>query len=319
MPLLAFNHDVVKFFADRLNAKRLAHAYLLIAPTHAGKFDTAMAIASVVNCQAGQALPCGQCASCMKIANNNHPDIMVLAKDEDSLKVEHVRGLLSRAQLRAYEARMKVFVVPDCERMTIEAANAFLKTLEEPAANTLMLLTISQPEHVLATVKSRCQWVRFAPEGQQASVNHLTSLGADQEEANFIARFSDGWVTVGESLHRDGFYARKKEIVAAFLIKGMTDELIKDFVDEPDSGKEALRVLSSLIRDAFVLQATHDEGLVVNDDQLKQVKDLARYTPVQLSDILRQVKQIKVQIDENLNAKMAWQILKERLWNTLSK
>ena len=90
----------------------------------------------------------------------------------DSIKIEDIRFLLSRAHLMAYEAKTKVFIIRNIELMTLEAANALLKTLEEPAPNTLMILTTSVLEANLDTIKSRCHIVKFFP----SSVNRIAGF-----------------------------------------------------------------------------------------------------------------------------------------------
>src|ERR1700722_20195644 len=110
----------------RLTANhRLAHAYLLVGPQDSGKTQTALSVAQLVNCENGPLKPCGECTACRKIASGNHPDVHVIGNDEmDSIKIEEIRFLLSRAHLMAYEAKIKVFIIRNIELMTLEAANA---------------------------------------------------------------------------------------------------------------------------------------------------------------------------------------------------
>ena len=156
------NASVVRRFSRLAANRRLAHAYLLVGPADCGKTQTALSLAQLVNCESETHKPCGQCAACRKIASGNHPDVHVIGNDEmDSIKIEDIRFLLGRAHLMAYEGKTKVFIIRNIERMTLDAANALLKTLEEPAANTLMILTTSVLEANLDTIKSRCHIVKF--------------------------------------------------------------------------------------------------------------------------------------------------------------
>jgi len=109
---------------------RLAHAYLLVGPQDSGKTQTALSMAQLVNCESEASRPCGECPACRKIASGNHPDVHILGNDEmDSIKIEDIRFLLSRAHLMAYEARTKVFIIRNIELMTLEAANALSKNV----------------------------------------------------------------------------------------------------------------------------------------------------------------------------------------------
>ena len=112
MDLAQVNSAVVDRFT-RLAAKaRLAHAYLLVGPQDSGKTQTALSLAQLVNCENEADQPCGECVPCRKIASGNHPDVHVLGNDEmDSIKIDEIRFLLGRAQLMAYEARTKVFII----------------------------------------------------------------------------------------------------------------------------------------------------------------------------------------------------------------
>ena len=105
------NASVVQRFSRVAINHRLAHAYLLVGPRDSGKTQTALSLAQLVNCENETQKPCGQCAACRKIVSGNHPDVHVIENDEmDSIKIEDVRFLLSRAHLMAYEGKTKVLL-----------------------------------------------------------------------------------------------------------------------------------------------------------------------------------------------------------------
>jgi DNA polymerase-3 subunit delta' len=174
MPL---NEDILKRFKRIVSQDRLAHAYLFAGPLESGKTKTALALAQMLNCETdGDEYFCGECGSCRKISAGNHPDIIMLkAGVGETIKIEEVRSFIQRSGLRAFEAKWKVFLIRNAERLTKEAANALLKTLEEPNARTLMILTTAVPELCLDTIKSRCQTVHFFPKSQTALTKELMS------------------------------------------------------------------------------------------------------------------------------------------------
>ena len=187
------NASAMERFKRLIANHRLAHAYLLVGPQDSGKTQTALSLAQLVNCESETGQPCGECPPCRKIASGNHPDVHVLGNDEmDSIKIEEIRFLLSRAHLMAYEAKTKVFIIRNIELMTLEAANALLKTLEEPAPNTLMILTTSVPEANLDTIKSRCHTVKFFPSSVNRIAKLLTDEGVQPQDAHFLAVYSEG-------------------------------------------------------------------------------------------------------------------------------
>ena len=154
--------QILERFKRLHSANRLAHAYLFSGPRQTDKAAMAIAVAQMVNCQESANAPCLVCASCQKIASRNHPDVHWIGpQDQEAIKIDEIRQMLGRVALRPFEARKKVFILSNVERMTTEAANALLKTLEEPAPNTLMILCTSNVDICLDTVKSRCHAVRF--------------------------------------------------------------------------------------------------------------------------------------------------------------
>src|SRR5690242_13508236 len=137
------NKDILARFSTLTNRGRLAHAYLFVGPPESGKLATAYGLAKVLNCdQLNGSFGCEECPSCQKINSGNHPDLMTLSVGVgETIKIDDIRGFIQRLQLRAFEAKCKVAVIQNVERLTTEAANALLKTLEEPGKDTLLVLT----------------------------------------------------------------------------------------------------------------------------------------------------------------------------------
>lgn len=313
------NEEVLQLFKQRLALGRLAHAYLFIAPLQGGQRETALAIAALVNCEQTASAPCGSCPSCQKIQHGHHPDIYQQAMDDESIKIDQIRQWLNRSQLRAYEARYKVFIIPECQRMTPEAANAFLKTLEEPSAMSLIILTTHVPHLVLDTVKSRCQWIRFKPQGVAALQSDLIEQGMEIPQARFLSRYAQGWPLVAKHLWQNGFERKEQEIMSRVFDGPISDDTIKEFVEDDELANHVLELILLAVRDAWVFRATGQRQWVNLDGHMAVIERLSEKPPSELTAIVLQIKQIKNQMSENLNAKMAWLILKERLWNPLSK
>lgn len=147
-----------------LREGRLAHTYLFTGPA-ASKNDLVRAFARALNCEKGNFFAVCDCASCGKIERRTHPDVRWYGEDEEakSLKIEIVRAILHEASLKPYEGRWKVFVLEGAERLTLEAANALLKTLEEPPGQSIFLLLVENKAHLLETIQSRAFEVRALP------------------------------------------------------------------------------------------------------------------------------------------------------------
>ena len=157
-----------------LESGRVAHAYAFIGPAGSGRTTAALAFATALLCAKGG---CGACRDCRLATARQHPDLHVIAptppeknpKGTPLIRIEAVHDLGRRASLKPAMAARKVFILDDAEMMTPDSPQAFLKTLEEPPAHTVMVLVLPTPRALPATVLSRCQPVRFEPRPDPAA------------------------------------------------------------------------------------------------------------------------------------------------------
>ncbi len=168
-------------------AGRLAQAYSFVGPEGVGKRTTALALAQAVNCQrpvAGEAPDaCGTCPACRKVGAGNHPDVTLVTPAEKTvIDIDQIREVTGRATRRAYEGATKVWILDPADRMQEPAANAFLKTLEEPPGAALFVLVTTAPSALLPTIRSRCQEVRFELLSPEALDAILARHGRSPEE-----------------------------------------------------------------------------------------------------------------------------------------
>jgi DNA polymerase-3 subunit delta' len=158
-------------------AQRLAHGILIHEDPGAGGLELARWIAQRVNCSDSARAPCGECQSCRWVALDQHPDVTRLSPEGDSAQIliQAVRDLSADLALTAHGKGYKVAIVRPAEAMNVFAANALLKTLEEPPPRTLVLLVTSQPSRLLPTLRSRCSRLRLTGPDRAEAVNFLTS------------------------------------------------------------------------------------------------------------------------------------------------
>ena len=165
---------------------RVPHAYLFSGPPGAPLVDAAIALAVALNCAVARGEGCGECESCSKIIGGFHPDVVTLVREgaANIVPIESVRTqVIARIGLPPHEADVRVFIVEEATSMAPPAANALLKTLEEPPPRTLFVLCTTAPEQLLPTIRSRCQRVRFGGGG--------VALDVDPARAERIARLGD--------------------------------------------------------------------------------------------------------------------------------
>ncbi|EPC4024495.1 DNA polymerase III subunit delta' [Aeromonas salmonicida] len=187
-------------------AGRLGHAWLLLGDPGLGKEQLAERLARLHLCQhPDRGEPCGQCHSCQLFDKGHHPDLGTVTVDSKTIGVEAIREICARLQNSAQLGRGKVVIIPDAERMTESAANALLKTLEEPAGDSLLLLIASQVSRLLPTILSRChkhvcqlptegETVRWlAEQGHQATLAQVRICqGAPLRVLRYIEEQQDG-------------------------------------------------------------------------------------------------------------------------------
>lgn len=205
MPWDIIGHEwAIQQLERSLSGDRMAHAYLLGGPAGLGKARLALRMAQALCCEAGPGVPCLTCRTCRRIERGNHPDVRIagmasqaaaLKADEAArqkeLKIATVREWQRDLNLRPYEARRRVFILHDAERLNEEAANAMLKTLEEPPPYATLIL-VAHSTDLLPTIVSRCRVMRLRPLPRRQVAVALGEAGVAAEDAELLAAWSGG-------------------------------------------------------------------------------------------------------------------------------
>ncbi len=304
------NNSVILQFAELGRSGHLAHAYLFTGQKGCGKFATALAVAKILNCEAGSAPAGCVCASCHKIDAGNHPDIFIIEKCEikteilicqiapkdppsDWPKAVPCCPLLPWLSVKALEARVRVVIVKDADLLTASAANAFLKTLEEPVPGTLFILTTSVAREILPTVRSRCQQIQF----MTPSYSHL----AERSQSGY-----DG-----------GLSSKVKAantFIDGFILARIDDKDLKAFVEDKDGARLLIETVLTFYRDVLLVKMGCGASALVHKDRKAEIDRLVlKYSKEDIIAIIDQAARVMKGIKEGFNVKIALTLLKEMI------
>jgi DNA polymerase-3 subunit delta' len=260
----------------------LGHAYLFSGQAGIGKKKTAFALAAAVNCP--DARPeggCGECPSCRKVDTLGHPDVRVLVSDGDEIKIDQIRQVQADLSLKPFEGAKKVLIVDNAESMNVAASNAFLKTLEEPPGNALIILITAMPQGLLSTIRSRCQEIPFHPLPRNVLARALMrQRGLSEEDARFISALAQGSMGLGLEMDLEQEKADRMEV--ATLLSGLARmgpgdslALAETLAKDRERFERLIEIGVEWTRDALVYRETGEESLLVHAPGQQHFRQLA--------------------------------------------
>src|ERR1051326_1898009 len=336
-------NEEVKDALRRMLAKGRAPGSMLFTGEEGiGKKLFALELAKVLNCRhrstasgisKGQTYEaCDECSSCKRISRSSfapfgkddddrnrliwseQTDVAMARPFKNIIRVSVMRELESEANFRPFEGAARVFIVEDADSMNDQAANALLKTLEEPAPTTHLILTTSNPSALLPTIRSRCQVIRFAPIPCAAIESFLIkNEKISPADAKLLARTSLG--SLGRALRTDveSYRGRREAMLALLtaLVAGDRTQLLRSSEElaaakDRDSYEQQLDVLETLIRDAWSLTLGRGVDSLVSSDLLTQLRRIAdELTSKQAMSWLSQIEELRSALEVNINRRIA--------------
>lgn len=298
---------------------RLGHAYLFHGDHAIGKRLTAIRLIQALNCErpneTGQPDSCGLCRACQQIAAQTHPDVLVIEPDRElatpQIKIEQIRDIEHQCVYRPLMSERKVCLIDDADRMTIGAANALLKTLEEPPGHALFVLITSRVHALPATIRSRCQPVRFtAPARTQVEAAVILRRNVPPDDARLLALVTDN--RIGEALTLDLVELRARqqeclELVSPPMLRSASALLAAaESLAKADRGLDTLIWLSRWIRDLLLVQVGGDREQILHLAQLPQLHTYAQQADtVRLLDLQKEIERFEQHATRHLNLHMA--------------
>jgi DNA polymerase-3 subunit delta' len=327
---------------------RLAHSYLLYGPWGVGKDALALELAKAVNCQ-GERKPCELCQSCNWVAKYNHPDLMILLPLPKSLAPEEVGELAQKrvenpyldermegsltisidairemekwAAQRPFWGERRVVIISRCDQMTIPAANALLKSLEEPPPYLLYILTTSHPQSLPLTIRSRCQMVRLGKLSRGEIESVLKGrFSIPSSQAKLLSRLSQGSLGQALRLNLEGRRVLRNEVLSLLeealwgdplKVMGSIEEGFKG--KERAKAKEIIEVTLSWYRDLLLISQGMGD-LVTNEDLMERLREESgRISWVKIEESVARLREAQTAITLNANLRLVLLVLFLRL------
>lgn len=330
---LVGNEQVKHTLKHLLANGRVPNAMLFAGDEGVGKRQFAIELARAFVCKESNGLEaCGTCAACRRaqvfvfpksekgddfdcVFFSEHPDVGMVIPFRRNVRIGAIRALEREANFRPYEGRARVFIVDDAEKMADPAANALLKTLEEPASTSHIFLITSRPDSLLPTVRSRCQTMRFAPvDIPQIEKFLIAERAFSHDEAKLAARLSLGSVGRAVSVSVEQFRVLRERMLGVLTNaietgdRGALLRISEEMSDakNKDRFEENLHILQSLIHDVWMFNISGDPARLVNTDLTQQIKRLSENA--NSSDLPRWLAEIDTMRENftvNINRKLA--------------
>ncbi|MBI2865579.1 MAG: DNA polymerase III subunit delta' [Chloroflexi bacterium] len=308
---------------------RVSHAYLLAGPPQVGKMPLALNFAQALSCYA-EDRPCQTCPACARVLAGKHPDVQIigLTADEKSregrlhkeIRIDQIRAIQHMAALRPYEGRYKVFIVDGAERLSEEASNSLLKTLEEPPPHVILILLTVNDKLLLQTVLSRCLKVDLRPlplaTVEQALVERWQ---VERDEAKRLARLSGGRLGWALSVRLNGELLQQRAARIRSMVElleatrnerlAAASDLATLYGRSRDAVDEVLALLSGWWRDLLLVKGGCSDR-TANIDWADELAEVARQrTLEQITAFIDLIRETRVRLSQNVNARLALEVL----------
>ena len=291
-----------------IQQNQLAHAYLFVGERGTGKRETAKWLAKRIFCtnlQDGN--PCGQCKNCVRIQDDNHPDVIFIKPDGNNIKVEQIQALRDEFSLQSTEGGAKFYCLEDADLLTTNASNRLLTFLEEPPANTYGILMTTHLDSMLPTIISRCQPMYFARKQPQAIFEALQERNVSAAQARLLSYLTSD-LTLAEQMANDEVIKQQLDISTKWfelLIK--RDEMAFVFVQQK---------LITLFKKKEDYQLLYDILLILTKQYIATNQYVDYTSQILLSDLDQVQYKLKFNVNpQNICEQLAIHCLKQARWN----
>jgi DNA polymerase-3 subunit delta' len=308
-----FGHDwAVDLLRREVAAGRPPHALLITGPPNVGKGTLALCLAKTLLCTADQR-PCGRCRACELVADHRHPDLLWIEPQGGSLKIAQVRGLTRQLVLSPVEGPWQIAVLDRFELATPGAANALLKTLEEPPRNVILVLLAQQAEALLPTITSRCQLLALRPIPQSIIEHALVErCKVEAKRAQLLSHICGGRLGWAITASTSQELLDRREQRLSDLVRLLSGNRVTRFVyaeslarQAPETIQETLEFWSGWWRDVLLLTG-HSPVPLTNIDRRVDLEQIAASYDINTAKtVLTALRATMDQLSHNANTRLA--------------
>ncbi len=306
----------IKILTKSLKEDKVSSSYIFIGSEGTGKKFTAIEFTKTINClNLNKNLEtCDNCHSCNEINKQCCPDLKMVGTTKGSIKIEQIREIRKEIELKPFRSKKKVYIIDQAEKMTLEASNCLLKTIEEPPYYAIIILICSKIDPILPTIVSRCQIVNFGLVNslkiKEILLNKINNL--ENDKAEIISKLAQGSIGKAFKLTADKEYFIRREEVLDYLSAIFPGKYNDDFfakvekmVSEMDRIEEILEMIKLWYRDILIIKNTGNQKYIVNYDKLEIVgKKSQVYSQKMLIDILDYLEQVEEYLMKNINKRL---------------
>lgn len=313
-------HEQIKEHLQKaIEGKKVSHAYILTGEAGMGRKSLANAFAMTLLCEKGLNEPCMECHACKQAMSRNHPDLIYVTHEKPaSIGVDDIREQINDTiMVRPYSSYYKIYIVDEAEKMTVQAQNALLKTIEEPPAYAIIILLTTNQDAFLPTILSRCVQLKLKPLRDAAVKQYLKqSLEIPEDLADVYAAFARG--NLGKAIHlasSEEFQILYKKML--YLLKHVKEadmsellEFIKKLKEDNLDIRECLDFMQIWYRDILMFKVTKDINLLIFKDEYNTINELSSRTGYDgFEAILEAIDKARTRLEANVNTELALELM----------
>ncbi|WP_105618887.1 DNA polymerase III subunit [Vallitalea okinawensis] len=310
--------DIKKHLQNSIRLNRLSHAYIIEGLEGSGKKLIAGTIAKTLQCEEKGDTPCNTCISCTTFDSGNHPDVIYVEQmKKKSIGVEEIRKQVQDTiDIKPYKYPYKIYIIDRAEKLTEQAQNALLKTIEEPPGYAMILLLTKNSNSFLPTILSRCVLLNLRPQSFDIIKDYLIkSEGVPDYQADIYAQFSNGSIGLAKKLAiSEEFVSMKEEMISLLTTLKTINKVermnqYKELEKYKDQIQSILDFMTIWYRDILFYKELGDTGYIMNKDNIDLIKEQSHGTYESILNNLQLIEETKYKLRRNTNFQLTMEIL----------